>query len=288
MIFKLSSILFSCRKPRTITFNQAAPISPKRPEPPDSSQPAASDSVSGQAPLTDPSACPSLLPNPSEGIQQLGSSDAAWLVDAHGHEPETDTPYTTAASLQNYESQSLSLGKSPQVHEAASRLDKHDSASLPVGAAQSAGPNGDSADGQELEQNTESAAAFLDAILAQSKKGTLFRGPIAPTLPSAAAPPETPHISTAALYDASPNGHMDHMDRVDQQQAGQPIRQPKWSEDEEECVPELSRRTSSDHLRRALSRGDSMREGDFASLLMPGHVPSVAKLGQDLPQHDPA
>ncbi|KAL0027155.1 hypothetical protein WJX79_010685 [Trebouxia sp. C0005] len=51
---------------------------------------------------------------------------------------------------------------------------------------------------------------------------------------------------------------------------------------EEGVAPTVGRRKSSDQLGRALSSRDSMREGDFASLLLPGHSLSVSELDADL------
>ena len=50
--------------------------------------------------------------------------------------------------------------------------------------------------------------------------------------------------------------------------------------EEEDKAPVVGRRKSSEQLGRALSSRDSMREGDFASLLLPGHSLFVSELGR--------
>jgi len=128
---------------------------------------------------------------------------------------------------------------------------------------------------QELDLHAKSAASFLDDIISKSDKGTLFKGPVAASSPSPLQFPAPAYVSsgTATHVDAYSLNQGSH-----KQQADEAVHLPSCSE--EEITSVVGRRKSSDQLGRALSSRESMREGDFASLLLPGHFLSVSELGR--------
>ncbi len=134
---------------------------------------------------------------------------------------------------------------------------------------------GASAAHQELDPHAKSAASFLDDIISKSDKGTLFKGPVAASSPSPLQFPAPGSVSsrTATHADAYSLNQGSH-----KQQADEAVHLASCSG--EGMVPMVGRRKSSEQLGRALSSRDSMREGDFASLLLPGHSLSVSELGR--------
>lgn len=127
----------------------------------------------------------------------------------------------------------------------------------------------------DLDPYAKSAASFLDDIISKSDKGTLFKGPVAASSPSSLQVSAPPSVTsgTATHEDAYSLNQGSH-----KQQADEAVHLASCSE--EGVAPTVGRRKSSDQLGRALSSRDSMREGDFASLLLPGHSLSVSELGR--------
>ncbi len=133
---------------------------------------------------------------------------------------------------------------------------------------------GAAAANQQLDPRAKSAASFLDDIISKSDKGTLFKGPVAASSPSPlqVPVPASGSSGTATHIDAYSLNQGCH-----KQQADEAVHLASCSE--EGIAPVVGRRKSSDQLGRALSSRESMREGDFASLLLPGHSLSVSELG---------
>ena len=135
---------------------------------------------------------------------------------------------------------------------------------------------GASAADQELDPYAKSAASFLDDIISKSDKGTLFKGPVAASSPS---PPQYPAPASVGSGTATHVYAYSLNQGSHKQQADAPVHLASCSA-EEDKTPVVARRKSSDQLGRALSSRESMREGDFASLLLPGHSLSVSELGR--------
>ena len=313
----LSSNLYFCRKPRTINFNSALPGSPKPPLSPHSWLLSAPDQPLDQAtpsdspaqPLTSssPSAHPRVLSDMSQvAINQLpfASSESAVAIPpatmqpSHGHDAAIEPILATLRQhVGNHLADSPNTGlpfgdaRSESMHDDQLRVADSLPVQLPPATSdcqcqqmlqastndirQLQSDMGKAAANQVLDLHAKSAAFFLDEIISKSNKGTLFKGPVATSRPSPLQFPVPASVGsgTATHVDAYSQQQGSH-----QQQADEAAYLARCSE--EGITPVVGRCKSSDQLRRALSSRDSMREGDFASLLLPGHSLSVSELGR--------
>jgi len=310
----LTSYLCFCRKPRTINFNNALPGSPKPPLTPHSLPLSAPDQPLDQAtpsgssaqPLTSssPSAYPHMLSDTSQiAIDQLtfASSESAaatppaTMQPSHGHHaaveptletlrqqvgsqlagsPNTGLPTDDARSEPMYDDQLRGANSLP-VQLPLTTSDCQCQQILQNDTRQLQNDMGASAANQELDLHAKSAASFLDDIISKSDQGTLFKGPVTASSPSplhfpVPAPVSSATATHADAYSLNQGSH--------KQQADEVVHLASCSG--EDMVPMVGMRKSSEQLGRALSSRESMREGDFASLLLPGHSLSVSELGR--------
>ena len=312
-----SSGLYSCRKPRTINFNNASPGSPKPPLCPGSLPLSAPDQSFDQATPSDsspqamtsasPSAYSRMLSETSQvAIDQLpfASSESAaatrpaTMQPFHGHNvaiepiletlcqqvgsqladsPNTGLPVDAARSESMHDDQLRTADSLPVQHPPASsdcQCQQKLQASTVV-TRQLQSDIGAAPAHQQFDPHAQSAASFLDDIISKSDKGTLFKGPVAASGPSPLQIPAPASVSsrTATHVDAYSLNQDCH-----KQQADEAVHLAGCAE--KAMAPMVGRQKSSEQLGRALSSRESMREGDFASLLLPGHSLSVSELGR--------
>ncbi|DBA70284.1 TPA: hypothetical protein ACH3X2_012181 [Trebouxia sp. C0005] len=307
------------RKPRTINFNTALPVNPTPPLYPHSLPLSAPDQPRDQAPPSDspaqspmpssPSAHPRMLSDvslvaidslPFASSESAAATPPTAVQPSHGHDaatepipaalcqhvggqladsPNTGLPFGDARSESKHGNQLRIAGSLPvqlpltpldHQYQQILQASTDDTRQLPddMGAA---------AANLDLDPYAKSAASFLDDIISKSDKGTLFKGPVAASSPSSLQVSAPPSVTsgTATHEDAYSLNQGSH-----KQQADEAVHLASCSE--EGVAPTVGRRKSSDQLGRALSSRDSMREGDFASLLLPGHSLSVSELDADL------